>query len=182
MGHSCILIEAIVFPLALRKGDAVSERYRLADLPKLADEDVDRTAELVKVLDSKTRLEILLLLADEEMMVHQLVAELERSQPLISQHLRVLRSAGLVSSSRKGREVLYALHQPDIIAIIHELASLETLTEAQDELAKLRERKRNRDVGHASGSSGAAIIDPPAAVRPETDPGLAPRMPKPVRD
>lgn len=166
----------------LRKGDAVSERFPLADLPKLADEDIDRTAALVKVLDSKTRLEILLLLAEEEMVVHQLVAELEKSQPLISQHLRVLRSAGLVSASRKGREVLYALDQPDIIGIIHELASLEKLTEAQDELAELRKRKRNRDIGHASGSSGAAIVDPPAAVRPETDPGLAPQTPKPVRD
>ena len=172
----------ICFPLALRKGDAVSERYVLADLPELTDEDVDRTAALVKVLDSKTRLEILLLLAEEEKVVHQLVTELEKSQPLISQHLRVLRSAGLVSSSRKGREVLYALDQPDIIGIIHELASLEKLTEAQDELAQLRKRRRNRDIGHASGSSGAAIVDPPANVRPEVDPGLAPQTPKPVRD
>ena len=162
----------------------MSERFPLTDFPKLADEDLDRTAALVKVLDSKTRLEILLLLAEEEMVVHQLVAELKKSQPLISQHLRVLRSAGLVSSSRKGREVLYALNQPDIICIIHELASLETLTEAQDELAELRKRKRkrNRDTGHASGSSSAAIVDPPTAVRPETDPGLAPQTPKPVRD
>ena len=160
----------------------MSERYVLADLPKLADEDVDRTAALVKVLDSKTRLEILLLLAEEEKVVHQLVTELEKSQPLISQHLRVLRSAGLVSSSRKGREVLYALDQPDIIGIIHELASLEKLSEAQDELAALRNRKRKRDSGSSGGSIGAAIVDPPAAVRPETDPGLAPQTPKPVRD
>ena len=171
----------ICFPLALRKGDAVSERYVLADLPKLADEDVDRTAALVKVLDSKTRLEILLLLAEEEKVVHQLVTELEKSQPLISQHLRVLRSAGLVSSSRKGREVLYALDQPDIIGIIHELASLEKLTEAQDELAELRKRRRENS-GSSGGSIGAAIVDPPAAVRPEVDPGLAPQTPKPVRD
>lgn len=171
----------ICFPLALRKGDAVSERYVLADLPKLADEDVDRTAALVKVLDSKTRLEILLLLAEEEKVVHQLVTELEKSQPLISQHLRVLRSAGLVSSSRKGREVLYALDQPDIIGIIHELASLEKLTEAQDELAELRKRRRENS-GSAGGSIGAAIVDPPATVRPEVDPGLAPQTPKPVRD
>lgn len=159
----------------------MSERFPLADLPKLADEDVDRTAALVKVLDSKTRLEILLLLAEEEKVVHQLVTELEKSQPLISQHLRVLRSAGLVSSSRKGREVLYALDQPDIIGIIHELASLEKLTEAQDELAELRKRRRENS-GSAGGSVGAAIVDPPAAVRPETDPGLAPQTPKPVRD
>ena len=48
----------------------MSERFPLTDFPKLADEDIDRTAALVKVLDSKTRLEILLLLAEEEMVVH----------------------------------------------------------------------------------------------------------------
>ena len=144
-------------------------------------EELDRTAALVKVLDSKTRLQILLLLDDAERVVHELVTELEKSQPLISQHLRVLRRAGLVSSSRNGREVLYALDQPDIIGIIHELASLEKLTEAKDELAELRKRRRENS-GSSGGSIGAAIVDPPANVRPEVDPGLAPQTPKPVRD
>ena len=102
----------------------MSDRRRQASRTDLTGDDLDRAAALVKVLDSRTRLEILLLLAEEEMMVHQLVAELGKSQPLISQHLRVLRAAGLVTSDRKGREVLYALAQPGIIAIIAELAAI----------------------------------------------------------
>ena len=161
----------------------MSDRSRLANLAELTNHDLDRAAALVKVLDSKTRLEILLLLADKEMVVHQLVDELQKSQPLISQHLRVLRASGLVSSSRNGREALYALDQPNVIGIIHDLANLETLDAAKDELASLRKRKRQR--GSAAGMesvSGAAIIDPPATVRPPLDPGLAPQTPKPVRD
>ncbi|MET3944191.1 ArsR/SmtB family transcription factor [Corynebacterium mucifaciens] len=102
----------------------MSDGRRHADRLDLTGEDLDRAAALVKVLDSRTRLEILLLLGEEEMVVHQLVAELGKSQPLISQHLRVLRAAGLVTSARKGREVLYALAQPGIIAIIAELAAI----------------------------------------------------------
>ena len=161
----------------------MSDRWRPADFPDLTDEDLDRTAALVKVLDSKTRLEILLLLAEDEQVVHQLVAELGKSQPLISQHLRVLRAAGLVTSSRKGREVLYALAQPDVIAIIHDLAALETIQEVEDELAARRSRhRRSAQTSRADGSAGAAIVDPPAAVRPERDPGLVPTTPRPSRD
>lgn len=160
----------------------MSDRWRPADFPDLTGEDLDRTAALVKVLDSKTRLEILLLLAEDEQVVHQLVAELGKSQPLISQHLRVLRAAGLVTSSRKGREVLYALAQPDVIAIIHDLAALETIQEVEDELAARRSRRRLAQTSRADGSAGAAIVDPPAAVRPERDPGLLPTTPRPSRD
>lgn len=142
-------------------------------------EELDRTAALVKVLDSKTRLQILLLLDDAERVVHELVTELEKSQPLISQHLRVLRRAGLVSSSRNGREVLYALARPEVIDVIGELVELSRIDEARDDLAA---RRKRRSSIHNETAAGAAIIKPPNEVRPEIDPGLTPRTPKPRRD
>lgn len=75
--------------------------------------DLRRTAELVSALDSELRLSILLLLDTGDRVVHEMVAELGKSQPLISQHLRVLKSVGLVTSRRTGREVVYSLAQPD---------------------------------------------------------------------
>ena len=143
-------------------------------------EELDRTAALVKVLDSKTRLQILLLLDDAERVVHELVTELEKSQPLISQHLRVLRRAGLVSSSRNGREVLYALARPEVIDVIGELVELSRIDEARDDLAA--RRKRRNQSSNSETAAGAAIIKPPNEVRPEIDPGLTPRTPKPRRD
>lgn len=143
-------------------------------------EELDRTAALVKVLDSKTRLQILLLLDDAERVVHELVTELEKSQPLISQHLRVLRKAGLVSSSRNGREVLYALARPEVIDVIGELVELSRIDEARDDLAA--RRKRRNQSSNSETAAGAAIIKPPNEVRPEIDPGLTPRTPKPRRD
>lgn len=144
-------------------------------------EELDRTAALVKVLDSKTRLQILLLLDDAERVVHELVTELEKSQPLISQHLRVLRKAGLVSSSRNGREVRYALARAEVIDVIEELVELSLLDEARDDLAARRKRRQHRD-SSTETAAGAAIIKPPIEVRPEIDPGLTPRTPKPRRD
>ena len=41
--------------------------------------------------------------------VHDLVHALGVTQPLISQHLRVLKSAGVVHGERQGREVVYSL-------------------------------------------------------------------------
>lgn len=42
-------------------------------------------------------------------MCAQLVGALDVTQPLISQHLRVLKSAGVVSGERNGREIMYRL-------------------------------------------------------------------------
>lgn len=149
----------------------------------LGEDDIARTAELVKVLDSKMRLQILLLLDDGERVVRELVAELGKSQPLISQHLRVLRGAGLVTSTRNGREVLYSLAQPDVVRVIQDLAALTNYTEARDELAERRNaRRRPEDYASNGGSTGAAFVGPPASVRPEIDPGLAPSTPQPRRD
>lgn len=150
-------------------------------MSSLTPADIDRTAELVRVLDSATRLELLLLLDEGEHVVHQLVDELQKSQPLISQHLRVLRKAGLVSSSRQGREVVYALAEPDIINVIHDLASIAALDAARDELAQRRAARKNAAEPDVP-ATGAAIIDAPKAWRPEQDPGLAPQTPRPERD
>ncbi len=147
----------------------------------LTPDQIERSAELVKVLDSKIRLELLLMLADGDCVVHELVHQLNKSQPLISQHLRVLRKAGLVTSHRSGREVVYALARPGVVDVIYDLADLATLDAARDELAQRRAAREAADQDNR-GLAGAAIIDPPAALRPERDPGLTPTTPKPQRD
>ena len=66
-------------------------------------------AEILKVLASPRRLEILHRLADGPVDVGRLAAEIDASQPNVSQHLSLLRSAGLVEAERDGREVHYRL-------------------------------------------------------------------------
>jgi len=72
-------------------------------------------AEVLKVLASPVRLEILHRLADGPIDVGRLAGEIGTSQPHASQHLAILRSAGLVEAERHGREVHYRLADPEVL-------------------------------------------------------------------
>ena len=62
-----------------------------------------------RAVSDPRRREILDLLADGERSVGDLVESFDISQPAVSQHLRVLREAGLVAERREGRRRMYAL-------------------------------------------------------------------------
>ena len=69
----------------------------------------DRSTVRLKALAEPLRWRILQLLGAEELCVCHLVDELGVAQPLISHHLRVLREAGLVSSSKHRYWTYYRL-------------------------------------------------------------------------
>ena len=69
----------------------------------------DATADLFKALSSPLRLAIVHAVHESPKCVHELVTELGVSQPLVSQHLRVLRAARVVHGERRGREIAYLL-------------------------------------------------------------------------
>ena len=64
-------------------------------------------AEIFRALADPTRRVVYERLAGGEMTVSQLRAGLTVSQPAVSQHLSVLRGAGLVSERRAGRNAYY---------------------------------------------------------------------------
>jgi DNA-binding transcriptional ArsR family regulator len=72
-------------------------------------------AEVLRTLASPRRLEILHLLARGPIEVGRLADAIGASQPNVSQHLAVLRSAGIVEAERDGREVRYRLADPDVM-------------------------------------------------------------------
>lgn len=73
-------------------------------------------AEVLTALANPRRLEILHLLAGGPREVGAIAASLGISQPNVSQHLAVMRSAGIVLADRDGREVRYRIADPDVIA------------------------------------------------------------------
>lgn len=75
-------------------------------------------AQLFKVLGSESRLSLLLMLDAAPATVTWLAAETGMSQPLVSQHLRTLRQAGLVVSSRSGKEVIYRVADAHVTHVI----------------------------------------------------------------
>jgi ArsR family transcriptional regulator len=72
-------------------------------------------ANVLRTLASPRRVEILHALATGPTEVGRLAESLGVNQPNVSQHLAVLRSAGLVEAERDGREVRYRLADPDVI-------------------------------------------------------------------
>jgi len=82
---------------------------------------ISRGAELLKVLGSPVRLGVILQLeAHGEQCVHELVASLEVTQPLMSQHLRILRSANLIVGRRDGKEMRYSITDDHVIHIVRD--------------------------------------------------------------
>ncbi|MBS3163533.1 helix-turn-helix transcriptional regulator [Candidatus Woesearchaeota archaeon] len=72
-------------------------------------------AEMCKVFSNSIRLEILNLLRDKELSVTELIEKTKLSQANISQHLSIMKSKGIVTSSRKGKNIYYKLTNPKII-------------------------------------------------------------------
>lgn len=71
-------------------------------------------AEIAKVLANPTRLRILSLIGDGEAPNGALLEALGISKPNLSQHLAILRRAGVVSVRREGLHVYYRLTFPEI--------------------------------------------------------------------
>lgn len=76
-------------------------------------------SELLRALSAPLRAEIVSLLDEHGgLCVHELVEALDVPQPLVSQHLRILRAADLVIGDRRGREVEYRLADHHIAHIV----------------------------------------------------------------
>ncbi len=74
--------------------------------------------DLLRALAAPVRIGIVLQLLESPRCVHDLVDALGVTQPLISQHLRVLKSAGVVHGDRQGREVRYSLVDDHLAHIV----------------------------------------------------------------
>ncbi|GID29782.1 ArsR/SmtB family transcription factor [Paractinoplanes brasiliensis] len=83
-------------------------------------ERYEAAGELFKALSSPIRLAIVDLLAAEPRYVHQLVELTGLTQPHVSQHLRVLRMAGVVRGVRQSREIAYTLRDDHVAHIVRD--------------------------------------------------------------
>jgi DNA-binding transcriptional ArsR family regulator len=117
----------------------------LADM----DEITALQAEVLKTLANPRRLEILHRLVLGPCEVRRLAEDLGASQPNISQHLAVLRAAGIVDAERDGREVRYRLIDPDVMVAcglmrqvlqrrLTRLGRLSTMDAANGELVEIQ--------------------------------------------
>lgn len=95
-------------------------------------------AETFRLMGQPVRIQILLTIARQEACVCHIEAALGIRQAVISQHLMVLRDAGLVAASRDGRNIFYRLARPGLYEAICHVAVVAGVTE--DALAQFFRR------------------------------------------
>lgn len=90
------------------------------------------------------RREILHLVRDHELPAGRIASHFSVSRPAISQHLRVLKDAGLVSERREGTHRYYRLRQEGLTAITRYLETLwdDRLARLQAEAERLERETR----------------------------------------
>lgn len=81
-------------------------------------------AKLLKALGNERRLMILCQLADGDMTVGELLPGSGLSQSALSQHLAVLRSEGIVATSRDGQSIRYRIANEAALRVIATLAEI----------------------------------------------------------
>lgn len=83
-----------------------------------AEPGVAAAAELFKVLGNESRLVILRSVRTTASAVGAIAEATGMSQPLVSQHLRTLRQAGLVAATRSGKEMIYRLSDAHVAHVV----------------------------------------------------------------
>ncbi|AQZ63388.1 hypothetical protein BKM31_19690 [[Actinomadura] parvosata subsp. kistnae] len=86
----------------------------------------DRLSLIGRALGCSVRLTVLQRLAQGEASVSELTSHTGVTQPNMSNHLAVLRSAGLVTCRRLGRVVRYRLASPEAADLVHGLTRFAT--------------------------------------------------------
>jgi len=84
----------------------------------------DAAARLAHALAHPVRLRILALLRDEGAYVMHLTSMLGRPQANVSQHLAILRDAGLVTDEREGMTVVYRVRDARVFDLVDRLEAL----------------------------------------------------------
>lgn len=101
-----------------------------------------------KALADETRLRIIALLTEGELCVCDMVAVLELPQSTVSRHLSYLKNNGWVIDRRQGLWVHYRLADgatPFQVSLLASMpAKLAEMTQAQQDLKKLKQHLRNK--------------------------------------
>ncbi len=93
------------------------------DLTFLSAQTARSVAEMMQALATPSRVRILSRLGAGPCSVSVLTRDVGMEQSAVSQQLRVLRHLGLVVGERDGRQVIYALHDDHVRALLSEAVS-----------------------------------------------------------
>lgn len=75
-------------------------------------------SKLLKAMGNKKRLEIMYILQQQEQKVGDLEKLIGLSQSALSQHLAILRSAGIVTTRRQAQAIYYSIQNKNAIRLL----------------------------------------------------------------
>jgi DNA-binding transcriptional ArsR family regulator len=128
----------------------------------------DPRPEVFAAISHPVRRRILALLAEEDHPVNAIASNFAVSRPAISQHLRVLRDAGLVSEQRHGRERRYRLVPAELAVTYGWLAHFERFWRGR--FQRLADQLSTEPSTARSGSSEQASSSEQIRTTNETEP------------
>ena len=109
--------------------------------------DLEEQGAIFGVLADSTRLKLLRLLARQQepdaLCVNALAFQLGVTQPAVSQHLKVLKSAGLVTGERRGYRVHYYVNRPAITRAREQVLAALDLQDAEIDKSHREDRDDN---------------------------------------
>lgn len=84
--------------------------------------NINDFAEIFKALSHPVRLKIVRGLIKKEICsVNNISQELDLPQPTVSQHLNILKNAGIITGTRKGTSICYSVNNDSVKKIIKNL-------------------------------------------------------------
>ena len=87
--------------------------------------DIEKTSEIFRALSGTTRLRIVVgLIEKNECNVNKMAEGLNIAQPNVSQHLSVLKNAGIIEGYRKGNQICYKVINEFVIKIVKNMEEL----------------------------------------------------------
>jgi ArsR family transcriptional regulator len=103
---------------------------------------IEKQAALFGVLADPTRLKLLRLLSQQlepnALCVNALAYQLGVTQSAVSQHLRILKSAGLVKGERRGSRIHYFISQKTLIQAQNQISGALPIKKAKDSIRSKR--------------------------------------------
>jgi DNA-binding transcriptional ArsR family regulator len=98
-------------------------RSHAVELAFVSPDAAQLVAETMRALATPSRVRILSRLAAAPASVGQLASDLDLEQSAVSQQLRVLRHLRLVVGERRGRQIIYGLHDDHVGVLLAEAMS-----------------------------------------------------------
>jgi len=79
--------------------------------------------EAIRALSDETRLEVLNILRSGEMNVNDIANKCTVSRPTISHHLQIMKRAGILNSSKDGKETYYSINKNKLTVLAQSILS-----------------------------------------------------------